>query len=406
MKKVLLLGNNSGRNLGDATILASILSEFSKSTQDVEFLVPSIAPDFIDDNYAKKFNVRGINVLPWTGSIRLLGLPTIRAIFKSDIALICDGIIFGRKLFSPHNFLITLFFLLPFFWFSRCKLICYLTGIGPFPSALSKFMARTVINSCERVIMRDEDSIALAKEIGVTRQIEMAGDAAFLNEISSSTRAKEIMAAEGIDTASPIIGFNITSYLDGWLSSGDKVGSRTEFVDGYAQAVKLAEAAISANFPETKSISKVVICCSPMDLELSELFASMIGAKVVSNSKYLSHDIQAVMREMALMVGMRFHSIILSSSAGVPVIGMIYMPKVKGYFSLIGTPELGMMMKNASAKNLAEAIVLAYQNRSLIKSKQQAAVLGLRQSAAAVTRDLSEKYLTAVKSGAATATVA
>jgi polysaccharide pyruvyl transferase WcaK-like protein len=112
------------------------------------------------------------------------------------------------------------------------------------------------------------------------------------------------------------------------------------------------------------------------------------------------------MREIALMVGMRFHSIILSSSASVPVIVMIYMPKVKGYFSLIGTPELGMMMKNASAKNLAEAIVLAYQNRSLIKSKQQAAVLGLRQSAAAVTRDLSEKYLTAVKSGAVTATVA
>lgn len=397
MKKVLLLGNNSGRNLGDATILASILSEFSKSAPDAEFVVPSIAPEFIDDNYGSKYNVKGLNVLPWTGSIRLLGIPTIREIFRSDLALICDGIIFGRKLFSPHNFLITLFFLLPFFWASKCKLVCYLTGIGPFPSKLSKFMARTVINSCDRVIMRDEDSIALAKEIGVTRPIEMAGDAAFLNLINSPERAREIFAAEGIDFTKPIIGFNITSYLDGWLSSDDKLGSRTEFIDGYAQAVKLAEAAIAANNPEVKGVSKIVICCSPMDLELSEKFAQMIEAKVVSNSKYLSHDIQAVMREMALMVGMRFHSIILSSSAGVPVIGMIYMPKVKGYFSLIGTPELGMMMKNASAKNLAEAILSAYQSRVAIKAKQQAAVLKLRQSAAHVTMDLSNKYLTEVK---------
>ena len=405
MKSVLLLGNNSGRNLGDATILSSILSEFSKHTSDTEFLVPSIIPSFIDDNYGERYRVKGINVLPWTGSIRLFGVPTILALFKSDIALICDGIIFGRKLFSPHNFLITLFFLLPFIKLSRCKLICYLTGIGPFPSKLGEYMARTVMNSCERIIMRDEDSRELAQKIGVTRKIEVAGDAAFLNEISPKERAYEIMKAEGIDRENPIIGFNITSYLDGWLSSGDKLESKAEFVDGYIEAVRLAEAAICANQPEIKKISKVVICCSPMELNLCERFAAGIGAKVVSNSKYLSHDIQSVMREMSLMVGMRFHSIILSSSAGVPVLGMIYMPKVKGFFSLIGTPELGIMLKNATAPNLAKAIVDAFNNRRAIGAKQQRAVEKLRGSAAAVTQDLVEVYL-ADKQGAVVARTA
>ena len=141
MKKkpiVTLLGNNSGRNLGDAAIMSAILDRLSAHVPDVEVLVPSIKPDFIDKHYGERYNVKGVDVRPHTISMRLLGIPTFRCLLKSDIALICDGIIFGRKLFSPHNFLITLIFLVPFAKLAGCKIVCFSCGIGPFPSKLSK----------------------------------------------------------------------------------------------------------------------------------------------------------------------------------------------------------------------------------------------------------------------------
>ena len=98
-KRITLLGNNSGRNLGDAAIMSSILDMVAKELPDAEVLVPTLNPNFVSDNYAQKYNVKAVDVRLRTLSLRLLGLPTFYSLLRSDIALICDGIIFGRKLF-------------------------------------------------------------------------------------------------------------------------------------------------------------------------------------------------------------------------------------------------------------------------------------------------------------------
>jgi polysaccharide pyruvyl transferase WcaK-like protein len=112
--RITLLGNNSGRNLGDMAIMSSIMESLSKRLPNAEFYVPTIKPEWVRKHYGDRYNVKAINVMPWTLSLRLLGLPTLRCLAKSDVALICDGIIFGKKLFNPaFNYLITLVFLVP-----------------------------------------------------------------------------------------------------------------------------------------------------------------------------------------------------------------------------------------------------------------------------------------------------
>jgi len=106
--KITLLGSNSGRNAGDAGILAAIMGALSEELDGkVYFEVPTTNPKFISKHYGSMFNVRPISVMPWTGSIRLLGIPTLRSIKRTDLTFITDGIIFDVNLFNPlFNFLI------------------------------------------------------------------------------------------------------------------------------------------------------------------------------------------------------------------------------------------------------------------------------------------------------------
>jgi polysaccharide pyruvyl transferase WcaK-like protein len=378
------LGNNSGRNLGDAAILAGILNILTEKIPRAKFYVPSITPNFINDNYGKEFDVKGINIMPWTGSLRLLGIPTLYCIAKSDLALICDGIIFGRQLFSPHNFLITLIFLVPWARLFNCRVICYSCGIGPFPNKLSKLFARWVISKSDLIMMRDHDSKRLAEEIGVKKPIKVTGDAAFLNRVSDDEKACKILEQEKIDPKNLILGINVTTYLDSWLNKSEKVENRSDFFSelniGIRNAVsKLSDESTAKNF--NGGVQIVIFSASPMDENISHKIARKIGAKVIDNSRYLSHEIQSVMRKCELLVGMRFHSLVLASAVGVPVVGLIYAPKVRGFMRLINCEELGIELANLNSEVLCAKIIEAWNNRASLKVKQQKVISALKLGA-------------------------
>ena len=387
--RITLLGNNSGRNLGDAAILASILDIISREVPGAQFYVPSISPGFINDNYGSPYNARGINILPWTGSIRLLGIPTLYCLARSDLALICDGIIFGRKLFSPHNFLITLFFLVPWAKLTRCRLICYSCGIGPFPGRLSRLMARYVINSCDLVIMRDHDSKTIAEELGVRRPIEVTGDAAFLNQVADEERARQIAAAENIDTVRPLLGINVTPYIDSWLRKDERLADKSSFLAVIAEGLALAKAR-----DDTLAHARIVLfSTSPMDEKYSHALAAQIsGAVVMDNSRYLSHDIQCIMRKCSLFAGMRFHSLVLASAVGVPVLGLIYAPKVRSYMSLLESGEYGMELKELTPETLSDTLCRAWSRKKELADRQQKIVAGLKQGAREAAATIRQRY--------------
>lgn len=384
---ITLIGSNSGRNVGDAAIMSAIVDVVSKELPDAEFLVPSTNPSFIDDNYGEKYNVKGVNIMPWTGSIRLLGIPTLLCLKKSDIALICDGIIFGKKLFNPlFNFLITLIFMVPLARLVGCKVVCYSCGIGPFPSRISRIFARWVLNGCDLVIMREHDSRKLAEEIGVTKPIHVTGDAAFLNLVSSDMRAQEILLENGVSNTIPLFGINVTKYFDAWLESSEKVGNRQEFLQILAKGISAAS--------KKCGFQPLVFCTQPMDEEVAGQLAKLLNTKVIANSKYLSHDMQAVMRRTELFMGMRFHSVVLASAVESPVIGLIYAPKVRGFMRLLDCQDYALELASLNEENLTTVVQDAWENRFAIRAKQKFIVDKLKAGALQAARQLRSRYFT------------
>ena len=382
---ITLLGNNSGRNLGDAAILSSILEHLSQDIPNSKFYVPAIYTDWITKNYSKDYDVKAINVMPWTLSIRLLGLPTLISIAKSDMILICDGIIFGKKILNPiFNYLITLVFLVPFAKLFGVKVICYNCGIGPFPSKFSKWCAKWVMNLSDLITLRDHADEKIARDLGVTKEITLAGDSAFINPVASETRAKEVALKQGISFDKPLMSINITSYLDAWLPKDMRLSSPDTFIEMLAEGINAAS--------KTCGFQPLMISTQPMDEAVSNKLAKLINAKSVTNSDYDSHEIMSVMRCCDLHMGMRVHSNILASAVGVPVIGLIYAPKVRGFLKLIGTPEYGLELNSLDSSFVEEKITKAWETKDSVKKTQQSVVEKLKIGAKESGKLLREKF--------------
>lgn len=385
--RITLLGNNSGRNLGDMAIMSSIMESLSKRLPNAEFYVPTIKPEWVRKHYGDRYNVKAVNVMPWTLSLRLLGLPTLRCLAKSDVALICDGIIFGKKLFNPaFNYLITLVFLVPLARLLGCNMVCYSTGIGPFQNAISRLFAKWTIQGCDLVMMRERDSEKLTKDIGVTKPVELTGDAAFINPVSDDKVAVSIVRELGLDPERPTMAINATAYLDTWLNPNERLSDPKGLLKTIAEGVKIAQAQVADTF------QPLIVCTHPMDEATCRELAEMCGAKVLTNSTYLSHDIQAVIRRCGILVGMRFHSIVLASSVETPVVGLIYAPKVRGYLKLLQCEEFSLELASLTPQYLAQKLTEAWNARKELQERQRPVIGDLKEGAEHAADLLCSKY--------------
>jgi polysaccharide pyruvyl transferase WcaK-like protein len=385
--RITLLGNNSGRNLGDMAIMSSIMESLSKRMPNAEFYVPTIKPEWVRKHYGDRYNVNAVNVMPWTLSLRLLGLPTLICLAKSDVALICDGIIFGKKLFNPaFNYLITLVFLVPLARLLGCKMVCYSTGIGPFQNKISRLFAQWTIQGCDLVMMRERDSEQLTKDIGVTKPVELTGDAAFINPVSDDKVAVSIMRELGLDPEKPTLAINATAYLDTWLNAHERLSDPKGLLKTIAEGVKQAQKQV------TETFQPLIVCTHPMDEATCRELAQMCGAKVLTNSTYLSHDIQAVIRRCGILVGMRFHSIVLASSVETPVVGLIYAPKVRGYLKLLQCEEFSLELASLTPHYLAQKLTEAWNARKELQERQRPVIGDLKEGAEHAADLLCSKY--------------
>lgn len=384
---ITLLGSNSGNNVGDAAILSAILQVVTDELPTAQFLVPTTNPAFVNKEYGSKYAVKAMDIMPWNFSFRFLGLPSIKCLWKSDVALICDGIIFGKNFYNPaFNLLITLAPLAIFAKLFSCKLVCYSVGIGPFPKGRGMLFARFLIQSCGLIMMREAESKALAQKIGVTKSIELTGDAAYINPVSSDKRAREIAQSEGIDLSRPLLGINITKYVDSWMNDSGQQADASSLVS------KIAQGVLDGQKQTNNAFLPVLFSTHPMDVDIAKELATLVKAPLISSTKYLSHDLQSVMRLCSLFIGMRFHSLVLSSAVEVPVVGLIYAPKVRGLMHDLKSSEFALELSTLSGESLAGTLADAWAKKDELKKTQQQVVNQFKEGAYRAARLLATKF--------------
>jgi len=92
-------------------------------------------------------------------------------------------------------------------------IVMYSESIGPFNNALSKFIAKSLLNKVNLITLRDEVSREHLVGLGVKKTpVCLTADPAFLLKPTSEDRISEILSSEGVKTGTrPVIGVTLSS---------------------------------------------------------------------------------------------------------------------------------------------------------------------------------------------------
>ncbi len=333
MKKICVLGNFSGRNMGDAAILGGLLEDVSARYPETRFIIPTIKPSFVTKTYSR-YNVKAVSLMPWNLSLKILGVPILTSTLRSDIILVTDAILFDRRLYDPtHNYLLTLSYVLPLAHRRGIPIILYNMSLGPVKTRVGRSRLRRVLECCNLIITRDAESLDLARRFGVEEgRLRLGADCALNIAPSGDERLTEIMRREQFWTdGKPIVGFNINSYLDTDVRDGGK-GVDRDYV------LRVMSAVIDKTI-STFDVNALLVITQPMDTAISTELMSRVRyagrVKSISNREYSHSDLAAVLSRCAIVTAMRTHCLILASAMGTPVVGIVSYPKNRGYLRSI-----------------------------------------------------------------------
>lgn len=367
MKKITVLGNFSGRNAGDAAILGCLLDDVTSAIQDVEFYIPTINTKFVRQSFSE-YPVRPVSLMPWNLSAKILGVPVFRATLGADLVLVTDAILFDRKLFNPlFNYLWTLSHLLPRAKAKGIPVVLYNCSLGPITREAGKKALERVIASSELLILRDKESMRVLEKLDLRHDGIIEGaDCALNSKPAAPERFREICNRENLfDGQRPVIGFNVNSYIDAFVRKDGRSFGREKLIELFAVTV---EQMISKH-----DVDVIFIETQHMDLAIAQQVIERIRQKdrirLVTNRVYSYRDICAVLQKLDMLVGMRTHSLILSSAMGTPPVGIVTYPKNRGYMQTIGLERNLIEFRDLSVEKFFTLISDAFVNRAHIRAQ-------------------------------------
>ncbi len=378
IKTVTLLGSSSGRNAGDAALISGIMDSIDSAfNKKLLYEIPTIRPSYILNNYPNE--VKPISMLPWHGSVKMLGFPTYNSIMRTDISLLFDAILFDRSLFNPlFNFMSTLYLMLPKAKKNGKKMAFFNVGAGPIDTKAGEKMLREICSLMDFMTVRDKDSMDILLSLNAPKErLMLAADAALIVPPSDEEQIKKIFKNISWSEDDEFLAININQYIDTWARPKREPMGKEKFLDIYSKALNevLKEIKVPVLFVSTQhhdvKISK----------ELMNLINSDVPKAIVSNVENNHYDIKAILSKASLLAGMRVHSLILATSSLTPSVGIAYQPKCDYYFKSLELSDRMLSFKDFNKESLKELILKGWSERKEIKEKLSSRIPFLQNEA-------------------------
>ena len=379
INSITVLGSSSGRNAGDAALISGIMEAVDqKLGRKVRYEIPTLYPDFVKRTYTDH-NAVPINVMPWTGSAKLFGIPTYRSVTRTDMSVVFDAVLFDRALFNPmFNFLSSLYVLLPAAKKAGKRVGLYNCGVGPIKTELGAKMMRKIADVCDFITVREEGSANVLLNLGVPQdRIILTADAALNAPAVSASETERLLNEIGIAKHPEVLAININIYLDTWSDHASGKLTQEQFLDIMAAGIN--QAAEQINVP--------ILLVSTMhkDIELTQALKARLKVNqpvyIIDNKQYNHYQLKGIFSHISLLYAMRLHAIILASSAGAPVSGLAYQPKCTHYFEQLGLEDYCHGFKDFSVDSVKNHLVKSWNDRQKIKSVLDTKIPELKQKA-------------------------
>jgi len=386
MKRILICGYFGYGSLGDEAILSGMKNSLLQKHPDSRIVILSYYPDVVK----KMHNLPAVYEFP-TG-IRTLILwiflgrfwHTIKEMVKADLFIFGGGG-FVSDWHWPNipGWLIKAIYAKIFF----LPVMSYGLGVGPINTRSGKFLTKIVFNRFSLITVRDEESKRCLEVAGVKRKIVTVMDPAILIEPDRKAELKD-------GSGKAILKLSEKKYKIG-LAPAAMFFSEKFWPGQSERYFQLIQnfAAIGDFIYEKLNAEVFLLQISPnVDVDICQKIQQ--GMKNQSHLLFpgYSHlEIAGVVAKLDMIVGMRFHSIVLSAASGIPFVAIIYHYKTRCFLQQIGQLHRAAPLK-FNPEDLSRLIIETWDTREEMK-KELIKVLPTLKEEACIPSVLASRFL-------------
>lgn len=319
-------------------------------------------------------------MLPWSGTVGMLGIPTFNSIRRSKVTIIYDAMLFDRKLFNPlTNYMSSAWLYLKHLRAKGSVVGFYNVGAGPVTTEWGKKMLKELAELTDFITVREIDSYNLLKDMGIDEdKMLITADNAIPVTSTKSEDVRAIFQSIGMPFGEEILAININSYLNSWAGLGQKTLTAESFITTYAAALN--------KFLDETPLPVLFVATQHSDVPVTERLMNEVrapkGKALFSNVKYNHHDVKGVLEHVSMLFGMRLHANILATSALTPAVALVFQQKVKSYYDLLGLPNNVLSFADFSEESLLKQLRYGWSNRQAIRQQLEKVVPVLSQETA------------------------
>ena len=339
MYNILISGYYGFNNIGDESILRTVIDNLREKLPDTDITVLSRDPASTEAKY-------GVKAAP-----RMSLWDILRCVWRCDLLLSGGGSLL-QDATSGRSILYYLFILRLAQLLGK-KTFIYSQGIGPIHSPRNRRLTAHVLRRTSGIVVRDQASRDLLLSIGVPEAlVQVTADPVIRVKKADTALGLEILAREGCPR-------NPDKLTVGWAIKSRRTSPA--FLAEVERSILWLREAYGAD-------AVLIPFFQSEDVGVCESVAALLdGQAGCLRQKYLSEEMLSIIGCMDVLVGVRLHSLIYAAVMGVPMLGISYDPKVDSFLASIGRPTL-CNVEEFTCERFQEAFCETLENREAIRA--------------------------------------
>ncbi len=233
--------------------------------------------------------------------------------------------------------------------------VMFAQSFGPFEDTLGRWVAQSVFANASQIYAREEISAELARSY--SNNVRVVPDAAFALEPQQTPRLQQRMTELGLEPGQ----FWVVTVRRWYYGSVAERDERTrQFLAEMAQTIQQA----LSNHLVTKIVlvahTQGPVANEDDRIPTRELAGLLNDTRVVTvEDDFAPRELAGLYQHAALVLGTRFHSVILALIGGTPAYAISYFgPKSHGIMRMLDMENLCIDMQAFSAKEVLRTITL------------------------------------------------
>jgi polysaccharide pyruvyl transferase CsaB len=354
-----LFGYYGYNNSGDDALLLAIVENLRKHRKDVSLCVMT---NRVKES-SREFGVKSFHRFNLWGVYRAL---------RSSHVLVFGG---GNLIQDATSTKSLLYYIsvLRLAQLLGVKTMLYSNGIGPVARPFNRKIASSVLNRVDVITLRESDSLAFLENAGIDRpKIYLTADETLTMAIPPADVVDRMLMENNIKKDSPFLCVSLRPW------KGSPPGIARE---------------VAAALDEIASSRSLLILLIPMqlpdDMEICrQVKEAMKSPCIILGRSYSPPALIGLISKSRAMIGMRLHSLIYATAAGIPVGGIVYDNKISAFLHSIRQDNF-VKAENLNRErmiSLSDRIFGRYEEarRDMIQSQERLRALALSNSAHAL----------------------